>query len=567
MNIEEEEILKQLSQSDKDLDNQGRISGRTLSDILSISEFDEPELMRKAELKSHSCISDNLHISFNGTKNQNITIIPETEDKLPLGASTELHMIHEDENDSKCDLLDNYKRNVNETTVFGASMKSSKYRIDECELTENSLFPNKDASDRNVSVEPKKIDFSLINSTDENNIRQSLKHELINLSNVEIEELFESFKEYGIEFKLQTNNRYNILAQIRNYVSSLREKLKVEESSVKHLEKQFNELLKVQNEVEELREGLQNNLKKMDEDKLYYNNQLEKFVSGEATLKEQLQQALNDSNEKARELQILKEDIVRRENLVLELSKEKRNLQKRLSDLEYKFNIINSKYKNIESENAGNAASKDNVTDIEGLEALISEKNQQIDSLNVDLDKLDDVQRELNNKKIVTEKLNEVIKEKSIELENVLKLNNKLSTNEQNLLKENSKLSSQLKEFTEINSSLKYENDKLSGSLQVLENKLVNNHYRSPRDFADKDTSFGSLNENIKDVSEGYVKIEDFENFFIELDNLGSPNNSELVTPTEGKWDFNKIKIHIMKLQIEINFKRKELNGKVTSIF
>lgn len=558
-------MLKQLSHSEIDGENQGRISGRTLSDILSISEFDEPELMRKAELKPHSCMSENLHISFNGTKNQNVTSIAEIEKNLPLGTSSDLLMIVEDQDDRNCDLLDDYKRNINETTVFGASLKSAQYKMDECELTENSMFPNKNASDnRNFSVEPKKIDFSLLNLTDENNIRQCLEHDIINLSNVEIEELFESFKQYGIEFKMQTNNRFNILEQIRNYVNSLQEKLKVEESSVKHLQKQFNEILNVQNEVEKLREGLQSNLKKMDEDKLFYNDQLEKFVSGEAELKKQLQQAVNDSNEKVRELQILKVDIVRRENLVLELEKEKRNLQKGLLDLEHKHNIIESKYKNIDKENVDSASIKDNnITYIQGLEALILEKNQQIDSLNIDLDKLDDEQRDLNDKKIEIEKLLTVLNEKSIKLEELSKVNNKLLTNEQNLLKENFKLSSQLKEFNEINSNLKYENGKLNDSLQILENKLVNDQYKSPRNFADKDTSFGSMDDNDKDMSEGYLKKEDLENILIELNNLILSNNSETMSSKEGKWDFNYIKNYIIRLQVETDFKRKDLNETV----
>ncbi|XP_077294331.1 pericentrin-like protein [Arctopsyche grandis] len=581
----DDEHLKLLSHSEKDVDNQAKLSGRTLSDILSISEFDEPELMRKAEIRPYSFISDNLQLSLNGTKNQNVTSAPDIEKILPLAATSGFHSTQGDrfitrdlsagfeKNESipeeiqhydGTSLLDAYKRNVNETTVFGVSNKSEGHssankKSNDCNINENcSMFPNKDASDsRNISVEPKKIDFSQINSSEENHHRQrSKQNDGQNQNKEKIEELLQSFKELGIEIKLQSSNSFEILTQVNHHISMLQKQLEAKEMLLKSTQEQLIEFPALQNEMEELKNVLQNSLRKMDADKLYYSSQLDKLIGGEKTLKQQLQQAIEDTKEKAKELQILKEDIVRRENVVLELTKEKRNLQHALSDLENKYQILDKKHNTVEDKDLENSHLK------KKFETLISEKNQQIDNLNVNLDQLDGIQRDLNDKEMELEKLNHIINEKSSEIENLSRVNKNLLSKEQYVQNENSQLMNQVKNLNDDNFNLKNENIKFKESLLKLENDFANISQREI-DVIEKEAQQKHMCNENKELTERNLKLEEFQHLLSELDSPRSPNSLDHISPRQEKLDLNKIKNHISKLQNEINFKRKELSGKV----
>ncbi|CAH2984305.1 unnamed protein product [Chilo suppressalis] len=577
---EKEEQLQELLALKLDDDNQredrsenaeGKVSARTLSDIVSISEFDEQDLqMRRAELRTHN-------LSLTGVPH------PHTREKLqrtlPPDMSS-LHIEYIDHSDllPSCtpradslpahltstqnkDALKQYKRNVNETTLFSVDkMDATKHNIpDNC-----SMYPNRDVSDsKNVSVEPKVIDFSVEPSQD-NRTR---------------DEEFTSLRELGITLDIKQENFPDILTQLKHEIKKSRSELENCKSELKNAEEQLCEFPALKEEVEELKNLLENTMATMETDKKFYENQLENFTSNKKLLEQRTSELTQEVNDKSKDLHLLKEDILRRENMILELAKEKRNLTNKLAELEVKIDELQSRNKTLENSESEKRQMREKLQELGRLEQLVSEKNHQIDSLNQHLDRLDDLQRRLDDKTEELDNLKESFEEKSNELfqlqdtvealnRDVARLNEankELNTNNKELKLKLSKL-----EKEQENASLKLQSSEseverlnsLNGELtsKIDELKLLNDKLK------DKETEIEILNEDIKAFHEEIASLKEQLKMVSRSPSPRSKGGEDKrSTETRAGADMKqlmKIRKQISLMQHELDFHKKELNDK-----
>ncbi|XP_022116002.2 A-kinase anchor protein 9 isoform X2 [Pieris rapae] len=549
---------------------EGKTSGRTLSDIVSISDYDEQDLqMRRAELK-------NQNASFTGAPRDrlhNKTLPPDVQrpNVSSLDAENvdnfELHTPRADSlpvNFTFTPTIDKFKRNANETTIFGTidrfgdNVKHSTAQkiIDNC-----SLYPNQNAStSNNLSVEPKKINFSLDASDHKS-------HE------------FTSLEELGITVDMKQENFPDILSQLKHEVKKSRTELANCRTELKNAEEQLGEFPALKEEVEELKGLLENTMATMEKDKKFYESQLENFASNKNLLEQKLTELNREVSEKSKDLNLLKEDILRRENMILELAKEKRNLTMKVSDLEARINELQNKNSVLEKSEAENQQLREKLIELHKLEQLVSEKNQQIDSLNQHLDRLDDLQRRLNDKTDEAATLKIALEKKSKEVfqvqDSILGLNRDITK----VVEENDQLNTENKELKlnlsklekeQENASLKLQNseselERLNGlnndlTAKIEELKLLTEHLK------DKNTEIEILNE---DISSYHNEIAALKEQLKMASRSPSPRSKEGEEKRTGDRQANndkkqlaKIKKQISLLQHELDFHKKELNDK-----
>ncbi|KOB63343.1 Uncharacterized protein OBRU01_24885, partial [Operophtera brumata] len=523
---EKEDQLQELLALKLDDDNQkedrsevyeGKASARTLSDIVSISEFDEQDVqMRRAEMKA-------LNLSLTGAPYVN-----DSRDKTPLNCTlppdvskpnmSSLRIEYADHFDlpnhsPRADSLPahltstqnkEYKRNVNETTMLGAmDQKHSAQKIqDNC-----SMYPNREVNDsKDNTVEPKKINFSLEPSLD-------------NKSN---DEEFTSLRELGITLDIRQENFPDILTQLKHEIKKSRSELQNCKSELKNAEEQLCEFPALKEEVEELKALLENTMASMDNDKKFYENQLENFSSNKKLLEQRLTELTQEVNDKSKDLHLLKEDILRRENMILELAKEKRNLTNKMTELEVKIDELQSKNIALEKRDSENNQLKDKVSQLQKLEQLVSEKNQQIDSLNQHLDRLDDLQRCLNDKTEEFDNLKEAFDKKSDEIFQLQDTVEALKCDIAKLNEEYDKLNSSNKELSLQFTKLEKDQENASIKLQSSENELervnsMNNEMTLKieelklltQKLKDKETEIEILHEDINSFHEEIATLKE----------------------------------------------------------
>lgn len=561
---------------------EAKISARTLSDIISISEFDEQDLqMRKADLKTQNIsITDVPHSFEFRNKHNNKTQPPEHH--KPDMSSLHIDFVDHFELPSftpRADSLpahltstqnktlqNNYKRNVNEMTVFGTAENvvdnprdvTAQIIQDNC-----SMYPNRDVSDsKSIIVEPKKINFSLEQTNDNKD-----------------EEEFTSLRELGITLDIRQENFPDILTQLKYEIKKSRTELENCKSDLKNAEEQLCEFPALKEEVEELKSLLENTMATMNNDKKFYENQLENFSSNKKLLEQRMTELTQEVNDKSKDLHLLKEDILKRENMILELAKEKRNLTNRLAELEVKIDELQRRNIALEKCEMDNHQLREKNLELKKLEHLVSEKNQQIDSLNQHLDRLDDLQRCLNDKTEEYDNLKEAFEEKCSEMiqlqENVkslnreiLKLNednNKLNTNNKELKIQLTKL-----EKEQENASLKLQNsenelERVNSmnnemSLKIQELKLLTDQLK------DKETEIEILHE---DINAFHEEIASLKEQLKMASRSPSPRKIEeekrIDRPASNdKKQLVKIRKQISLLQHELDFNKKELNDKVS---
>ncbi|XP_050347699.1 golgin subfamily A member 4-like isoform X2 [Nymphalis io] len=554
---------------------EAKTSARTLSDIVSISEFDEQDLqMRRAELRAHN-------MSLHGTEckdktNMNKTLPPEVQrpymsslnadyvdhfdatNFTPRADSLPIHL-------TSTQIKDAYKRNANETTLFGMIEKlgenvkhSTAQNIpDNC-----SMYPNRDISDsKNVSVEPKKINFSL--ETSDNKVH---------------EDEFTSLRELGITLDLKQENFPDILTQLKHEIKKSRRELEACKSDLKNAEEQLCEFPALKEEVEELKGLLENTMATMENDKKFYENQLENFSSNKKLLEQRLAELTQEVGEKANDLHLLKEDILRRENMILELAKEKRNLTNKITDLETRITELQTTNANIDKYESENKQLREKINELQKLEQLVSEKNQQIDSLNQHLDRLDDLQRRLNDKNEEMENLKEALQEKSNELFQMQDSVKSLNSDIAKVIEENDQLSYDNKDLKLKLSKLEKEQENASMKLQNSESELERVNSLN-NDLTSRIEELKLLNDKLKDKeTEIEILHEDINSYHNEIAALKEQLKMVSRSPSPGtkseekkspdrqasndKKQLVKIKKQITLLQHELDFHKKELNDK-----
>ncbi|CAH1639368.1 unnamed protein product [Spodoptera littoralis] len=573
---EKEDQLQELLALKLDEDNQkeengdvleGKASARTLSDIVSISEFDEQDLqMRRAELKGHNTSITGAHIA-DTTKERtlNRTLPPELE-KANMSSLNLEYIDHFDlpgftpradslpahlTSTQNKDLLKQYKRNVNETTMFGIEMKHAQIIQDNC-----SMYPNRDANDsKDLSVEPKKINFSL--ETTDNKTHND----------------FTSLGELGITLDVKQENFPDILTQLKHEIKKSRTELDNCKSELKNAEEQLCEFPALKEEVEELKGLLENTMATMEHDKKFYENQLDNFSSNKKLLEQRLGELTQEVNDKSKDLHLLKEDILRRENMILELAKEKRTLTNRMTELEVKIDELQSK------NNALEKYENDKVNELQKLQQLVSEKNQQIDSLNQHLDRLDDLQRCLNDKTEELDNLKEAFEEKSNEVFNLQDTVDALHRDISKLNEENDKLNTHNKDLKLKLTKLEKEQENASMKLQSNESELarvnsLNNELTTKIDelklltdkLKDKETEIEILHEDINAFHEEIASLKEQLKMVSRSPSPKNKSGDERKSldrqASNDTKQLTKIRKQISLLQHELDFNKKELNDK-----
>ncbi|KAJ2940341.1 hypothetical protein O0L34_g15 [Tuta absoluta] len=573
--------LDENMKDDKSEIEKGKVSARTLSDIVSISEFDEQDLqMRKAELKGQ-----NMSLTgapYDNNKSANRTLPPEVQ--RPNLSSLNIDFVdhfdfttyspradslpaHLTSTQNK-DLLKQFKRNANETTIFGTAEKfaeSMRQNIpDNC-----SMYPNRDVDEsKDVSVEPKKINFSL---------------EATNDNRTNNDDEFTSLRELGITLDIRQENFPDILTQLKHEIKKSRTELEKCKSELKNAEEQLCEFPALKEEVEELKGLLENTMGTMENDKKFYENQLENFSSNKKLLEQRLTELTQEVNDKSKDLHLLKEDILRRENMILELAKEKRNLTNKMTELEVKIDELQSRNKLLEKYETENHQMKEKVADLQKLEHLVSEKNQQIDSLNQHLDRLDDLQRCLNDKTEEFENLKEAYEEKSNELEHLQNTVDALNRDITKVNEENNDLLSNNKDLKLKLSKLEKEQENASLKLQNSETELervnsLNTELTSKIEdlklltdkLKDKETEIEILHEDINSLHEEIASLKEQLKMVSRSPSPRSKteekSGEEKRTPdrvaSSDKKQLVKIRKQISLLQHELDFNKKELNDK-----
>ncbi|XP_049876262.1 major antigen-like isoform X4 [Pectinophora gossypiella] len=553
---------------------EGKASARTLSDIVSISEFDEQDLqMRRAELKAQ-----NLSISgapYETNKTLNRTLPPEVQKPnlsslnidygdhfdfttySPRADSLPAHLT----STQNKEFLKQYKRNVNETTIFGATKQSEHNIPDNC-----SMYPNRDVNDsKEVTVEPKKINFSL-EVTNDNKTQND-------------EEEFTSLRELGITLDIRQENFPDILTQLKHEIKKSRTELDKCKSELKNAEEQLCEFPALKEEVEELKGLLENTMATMDNDKKFYENQLENFTSNKKLLEQRLSELTQEVNDKSKDLHLLKEDILRRENMILELAKEKRNLTNKMTELEVKIDELQSRNGLLEKYENENHQMREKITELQKLEQLVSEKNQQIDSLNQHLDRLDDLQRCLNDKTEEFENLKELFEEKSNEIEHMQDTVEALNRDVAKLNEDNNALLTTNKDLKLKLTKIEKEQENASIKLQNSETELervnsLNNELTSKIEelklltdkLKDKETEIEILHEDINSYHEEIASLKEQMKMVSRSPSPRNKSSEEKKTPdrhaSNDKKQLVKIRKQISLLQHELDFNKKELNDK-----
>ncbi|XP_035444329.2 pericentrin isoform X4 [Spodoptera frugiperda] len=573
---EKEDQLQELLALKLDEENQkeengdvleGKASARTLSDIVSISEFDEQDLqMRRAELKGHNTSITGAHIA-DTTKERtlNRTLPPELE-KANMSSLNLEYIDHFDlpgftpradslpahlTSTQNKDLLKQYKRNVNETTMFGIEMKHAQIIQDNC-----SMYPNRDANDsKDLSVEPKKINFSL--ETTDNKTHND----------------FTSLGELGITLDVKQENFPDILTQLKHEIKKSRTELDNCKSELKNAEEQLCEFPALKEEVEELKGLLENTMATMEHDKKFYENQLDNFSSNKKLLEQRLGELTQEVNDKSKDLHLLKEDILRRENMILELAKEKRTLTNKMTELEVKIDELQSK------NNALEKYENDKVNELQKLQQLVSEKNQQIDSLNQHLDRLDDLQRCLNDKTEELDNLKEAFEEKSNEVFNLQDTVDALHRDISKLNEDNDKLNTHNKDLKLKLTKLEKEQENASMKLQSNESELarvnsLNSELTAKIDelklltdkLKDKETEIEILHEDINAFHEEIASLKEQLKMVSRSPSPRNKSGDERKSldrqASSDKKQLAKIRKQISLLQHELDFNKKELNDK-----
>ncbi|KAF9413069.1 hypothetical protein HW555_008589 [Spodoptera exigua] len=573
---EKEDQLQELLALKLDEENQkeengdvleGKVSARTLSDIVSISEFDEQDLqMRRAELKGQNTSITGAQLA-DTTKERtlNRTLPPEL-DKANMSSLNLEYIDHFDlpgltpradslpahlTSTQQKDLLKQYKRNVNETTMFGIEMKHAQIIQDNC-----SMYPNRDANDsKDLSVEPKKINFSL--ETTDNKTHND----------------FTSLGELGITLDVKQENFPDILTQLKHEIKKSRTELDNCKSELKNAEEQLCEFPALKEEVEELKGLLENTMATMEHDKKFYENQLDNFSSNKKLLEQRLAELTQEVNDKSKDLHLLKEDILRRENMILELAKEKRTLTNKMAELEVKIDELQSK------NNALEKYENDKVNELQKLQQLVSEKNQQIDSLNQHLDRLDDLQRCLNDKTEELENLKEAFEEKSNEVFNLQDTVDALNRDISKLNEENDNLNSHNKDLKLKLTKLEKEQENASLKLQSNESELarvnsLNNELITTIDelklltdkLKDKETEIEILHEDINAFHEEIASLKEQLKMVSRSPSPRNKSGDERKSldrqASNDKKQLAKIRKQISLLQHELDFNKKELNDK-----
>ncbi|XP_053610633.1 golgin subfamily A member 4-like isoform X4 [Plodia interpunctella] len=588
---EKEEQLQELLALKLDDDHQrdekseiieGKTSARTLSDIVSISEFDEQDLqMRRAELKAQNMsITGAPFVTDVKEKSQlNRTLPPELTraNMSSLNVEADHYDVqHTPRADSlpanltstqNKDIIKQYKRNVNETTMFGTidkfgdSMKhSTAQKIpDNC-----SMYPNRDVSEsKDISVQPKKIDFSIEASND------NRTHE---------EEEFTSLRELGIILDIKQENFPDILTQLKHEIKKSRSELENCKSELKNAEEQLCEFPALKEEVEELKGLLENTMATMENDKKFYENQLDNFSSNKKLLEQRVAELSQEVNDKSKDLHLLKEDILRRENMILELAKEKRNLTNKLTELEVKIDEVKSRNSSLEKSESENHQLREKVNELNKLEQLVSEKNQQIDSLNQHLDRFDNLQRCLNDKTEEFENLKEAFEEKSNELfqlqdtvDALTRDLNEAKEENNNLITNNNELKLKLTklEKEQENASIKLHNseselERLNSLNKELTTKIDELKLLTDK-LKDKETEIEILNEDINSFHEEVATLKEQLKMVSRSPSPRNKQDSEGRKEKDASSDKKqlvKIRKQITLLQHELDFNKKELNDK-----
>ncbi|XP_037301668.1 putative leucine-rich repeat-containing protein DDB_G0290503 isoform X2 [Manduca sexta] len=580
---EKEEQLQELLALKLDEDNhkdgndavEGKTSARTLSDIVSISEFDEQDLqMRRAEIKAHNVsLTDAPYPTELRDKTLNRTLPPEMQrpnmsslniectdhfelpSYTPRADSLPAHLT----STQNKDMEKPYKRNVNEVTLFGAAVGLGDVLATAQKITDNcSMYPNRDVDDtKNVSVEPKKINFSLEATSDK--------------------EEFTSLRELGITLDIKQENFPDILTQLKHEIKKSRSELEICKSELKNAEEQLCEFPALKEEVEELKGLLENTMATMENDKKYYENELENFVSNKKLLEQRVADLTNEVTEGSKNLHLLKEDILRRENMILELAKEKRNLTNRIAELEVKIDELQSKNAALEKFETENHQMREKIVELQKLENLVSEKNQQIDSLNQHLDRLDDLQRCLHDKTEELNNLNKAMQEKTNEVFHLQTTVESLKRDVTRLNTENDKLNSDNKELKlqltklekeQENSSLKLQNSESElervnslneeMNLKIQELKLLTDQLK------DKETEIEILNEDINAFHEEIATLKEQLKMASRSPSPRKSGDEKKVDrqASSDKKQLVKIRKQISLLQHELDFNKKELNDK-----
>lgn len=550
---------------------QAKTSARTLSDIVSISEFDEQDLiMRRAELKGQNASITNT--DHKDKTNLNKTLPPDVQKPnmsslnldyadhfdgtnfTPRADSLPIHLTSTQNKEV-------YKRSANETTIFGEGIKHSTAQNipDNC-----SMYPNRDVSEsKNQSVEPKKINFSMEPSDNRTH-----------------DEEFASLKDLGITLDVKQENFPDILTHLKREIKKSRSEVELYKAELKNAEEQLCEFPALKEEVEELKGLLENTMATMENDKKFYENQLDTFASNKKLLEQRLKELTQEVHEKSKDLNLLKEDILRRETMILELAKEKMNLANKISDLEIKIDDLNSKNMALVKYEAENKQLKEKLAELQRLEQLLSEKNQQIDSLNQHLDRLDDLQRCLNDKTEEMEGLKQALNMKTKELFQVRDSVNTLNTDIAKVIEENDQLSQQNKELKLKLTKLEKEQENATIRLQNNETEL--NRVNSQNSdlaarieelkvlhdtLADKETEIEILHE---DINLYHNEIAALREQLKMVSRSPSPRNKNTEAgntvdrqATNDRKQLVKIKKQISLLQHELDFQKKELNDKV----
>lgn len=557
---------------------EAKVSARTLSDIVSISEFDEQDLqMRRAEMKVQNLSLTGAPFPDAREKSQNKTLAPEIsrlnmsslnldyDDRLdvpnfsPRADSLPNHMT----STQNRNILKNYKRNANEMTIFGIDCKSAQIQ-DNC-----SMYPNRDVNEtKNISVEPKKINFSIEPSND---------------NRTQVEELT-SLKELGITLDVKQENFPDILTQLKHEIKKSRTELENCKSELKNAEEQLCEFPALKEEVEELKGLLENTMATMENDKKFYENQLDNFSSNKKLLEQRLTELTQEVSDKSKDLHLLKEDILRRENMILELAKEKRNLTNKMTELGVKIDELQTRNTALEKYEAENNQIRERLNELQKLEQLVSEKNQQIDSLNQHLDRLDDLQRCLNDKIEEHDNLKETFEEKCNE---VLQIQGNIDALNRDLAdanEENAKLKVENKDLTLKLTKLEKEQENASLKLQNSESELervnsLNNELTLKLEelkdltnrLKDRETEIEILQEDINSFHEEVASLKEQLKMVSRSPSPKSKRGEEMKSlerqTTKDKKQLTKIRKQISLLQHELDFNKKELNDKVNIYF
>lgn len=555
---------------------EAKASGRTLSDIVSISEFDEQDMqMRRAELKAQNLsgapfVTEKIQVNKTQTpdvhradmSSLNIEYADHFElpNFSPRADSLPAHLT----STQNKDIFKEYKRNLNETTIFGNRGKITE-KLQHAQIQDNcSMYPNRDVDEtKDNSVEPKKINFSLEPTID-------------NKSN---NEEFISLRELGITLDIKQENFPDILTQLKHEIKKSKTELEVCKSELKNAEEQLCEFPALKEEVEELKNLLENTIATMENDKKFYEDQLENFSSNKNLLEGRLTVLAQEVTDKTKDLHLLKEDILRRENMILELAKEKRNLTNKMTELEVKIDELQSRNNNLEKCESENHLLRERASELQRLEQLVTEKNQQIDSLNQHLDRLDDLQRCLNDKTEEFDNLKESYHEKSNELFQIQDTVEALNRDIAKINEENENLNSNNKELALKLTKLEKEQENASLKLQNSECELERLHSLN-MELTLKIEELKLLTEKLKDKeTEIEILQEDINSFHEEIATLKeqlkmvsrSPSpkkigeeRKSIDRPMSGdKKQLVKIRKQISLLQHELDFNKKELNDQV----